>query len=116
MAKIVSSSSGPLPPDPDQPQPLDGRKEVYFFPNPKASAQRRINAKSQRILAAVVRQEENAHAPPHKLTQGQKKARRKRIRNIHYKAVQSALERGAISSKLAKELLPKRQKSTKNDT
>ena len=40
MAKIVSSASGPLPPDPDQPQPVDGRKVVYFFPNPKASAQK----------------------------------------------------------------------------
>src|SRR6516164_11403657 len=98
MAKIVSSASGPLAPDPDQPQPVDGRRDVYFFPNPKASAQRRINAKSQRILVAVVRQEENAHAPPHKLTKGQKKNRRKRIRNIHYKAVQSALGRGAISA------------------
>jgi hypothetical protein len=117
MAKVVDSGSAPIPPDPDQPQPTDGRKEVYFVPNPKTSAQRRINAKSLRVFAAVVRQEENAHAPPRKLSKGQKKARRKRTRDIHYKAaVQSALERCEISPERAKELLPKRQKHTKNDT
>ena len=116
MAKIVNSGSGPIAPDSDQPQPTQGRKVVYFFDDPKTSAQRRINAKSQRILAAVVRERENAYAPLSKLSKGQKKARRKRIRDIHYKAVQSALKDGAISHERAKELLPKRQKRTKSDT
>jgi hypothetical protein len=116
MGKIVNFGSGPIPPNPDQPEPKHGHKEVYFFSDPKTSAQRRINAKSQRVLDAVVRQEENAYAPPRKLSKGQKKARRKRTRDIHYNAVESGLERGKISPERAKELLPKRQKSTKNDT
>jgi len=115
MSKIVNSGSGPIAPDPDQPQPTQGRKVVYFFDDPKTSAQRRINAKSQRILAAVVRERENAYAPLSKLSKGQKKARRKRIRDIRYTAVQSALQWGEISPERAKELLPKRQKSANND-
>src|SRR5215468_9192223 len=115
MSKIVNSGSGPIAPDPDQPQPTQGRKVVYFFDDPKTSAQRRINAKSQRILAAVVRERENAYAPLSKLSKGQKKARRKLTRDVHYNAVESDLERGKISPERAKELLPKRQKRTKKD-
>jgi hypothetical protein len=84
-------------------------------PQPEATAQRRANAKAKRLSAAYERQQENAYAPANKLSKGQKKARRKRIRDVHYKAVQSALESGTISAERAKELLPKRQKSAKND-
>jgi hypothetical protein len=115
MAKIVKSGSAPMPPDSDQPQAGDWRKEAFLIPNPKASRQRRVNAGTLRILGAYIREDENAHAPPRKLSKGQKKARRKRIRDIYYKAVQSDLQSGAISAERAKELLPKRQKSAKND-
>jgi hypothetical protein len=116
MAKIVNSGSGPIPPDPDQPRAGDWRKEAGLIPNPKASAQRRINAAVLRLVAAYERQDENAHAPRRKLSKSQKKARRKDTRDIHYTAVQSALKDSAISAERAKELLPKRQKRTKNDT
>jgi hypothetical protein len=102
MSKIVNSGSGPIPPDSDQSQPGDWRKEAGLIPNPKASAQRRINAAVLRLVAAYERQDEIAHAPRRKLSKSQKKARRKDTRDIHYTAVQSALKDGAISAERAK--------------
>jgi hypothetical protein len=114
MAKLVNYSSGPISPDPNQPPAITGRKEVVVTPEPKTKAQRQANAKAQRLVAATKRQEENAHASV-KLSKWQKKARRKRIRDIHYKAVQADLKSGAISFEQAKKLLPKRQNSSKDE-
>jgi hypothetical protein len=95
MAKIVSSASGPIPPDPGDPapRPILERKEVVVTPNPKTKAQREGNAKAQRLADAVMREEQNAHAPS-KLTPTQKTRRRKLKRDEYYKAVEAALAAG----------------------
>lgn len=116
MAKIINSASGPIPPDPNEPIPKarPARKEVVVTPDPKTKAQRRANKKAVGLAEAAKRQEKNAYVP-HKLRKGQKKARRKRIRDIHFKAMEADLERGTISPERARELLPKRQNQSKNE-
>ena len=114
MAKIVNSVSGPIPPDPNHPvpRPIDGRKEVSVTPNPKTKAQRQANEQAAGLTAAQTQQQQNAYQRP-KLSKSQKKAQRKREREIHYKAIQADLASGAISEEQAKNMFPKRQQSTK---
>jgi hypothetical protein len=116
MPKIIRAQSGPEPLDPDtQPTVRPPNKvEIVITPEPKTTAQRRANAKAKRLGAAYERQEQNTFAS-RKLSKWQKKARRKGIRDAYYKAVQSDLQRGAISAERAKELLPKRQNRATND-
>ena len=117
MAKIISSASGPIPPDPNDPvpRPIVECKEVTKTPNPKTKAQREGNTKAQRSAAAVMRQEQNAHAPA-KLSKWQKKARRKRKRERRYAVVQADLAAGRITEDEAKKRLPKRQEKRKSDS
>jgi hypothetical protein len=112
MAKIVNSGSSPIPSDPNQPPAIDGRKEVMVTPEPKTKAQRQVNTKAQGLIAATKRQEQNARASA-KLSKWQKKARRKRKRELRYKVVQTDLAGGRITLEEAKKLLPKRQEKRK---
>jgi hypothetical protein len=116
MAKIVNSASGPIPPGPLDlaPRAIDGRKELLVTPNPKTKAQRQANTKAQRLIAATKRQEENAYVPA-KLSKWQKKARRKRERELRYKVMQADLASGKITPEEAKARLPKRQEGHKKD-
>jgi hypothetical protein len=117
MPKIIHAQSGPQPPDPDTRPAVSppNKVEIVITPEPKTTAQRRANAKAKRLGTAYERQEQNTYAP-RKLSKWQKKAQRKGIRDAHYRAVQSDLQRGAISAEHAKELLPKRQSRATNDT
>jgi hypothetical protein len=113
MAKLVNYSSGPISPDPNQPPAIDGHKEVIVTPNPKTKAQRQGNTKAQGLIAATKRQEQNAQASV-KLSKWQKKARRKRKRELRYKVVQTDQAGGRITLEEAKKLLPKRQEKRKD--
>ena len=117
MAKIVSSVSGPIPPDPNDPvpRPIVERKEIVVTPNPKTKAQRQANHQAQGLEAAARRQEQNAHAPA-KVSKWQKKARRKRERDLRYAVVQGDLAAGRITEDEAKKRLPKRQGKRKSDS
>jgi hypothetical protein len=117
MAKIVKICSGPEPPDPNDPppRPIDGRKEPVVTPNPKTKTHRQGNTKAERIAAAAKRQEANAHAPA-KLSKWQKKARRKREREVRYTAVKIDLAAGKITPEEAKNRLPRRQEQRKGDS
>jgi hypothetical protein len=84
MPKIVNSASGPIPPDPDQPQPVDGRKEVIVTPEPKTRKQARANKKAERLTRAQERQARGSYAP-HKVTGRAKRAARRRKREVYQK-------------------------------
>jgi hypothetical protein len=85
MAKIVNSSSGPIPPDPNQPPAITGRKEVVVTPEPKTRKQARANKKAVRLAQAQERQAQNSYAPL-KVTDRAKRADRKRKRKAYRKA------------------------------
>jgi hypothetical protein len=85
MAKIVNSGSGPIPPDPDQPRTVDGRKEVLVTPDPKTRKQARANKKAERLARAQERQVQNTYTPL-KVTDRAKRAARNRKRKAYRKA------------------------------
>jgi hypothetical protein len=116
MAKIISSASGPIPPDPNDPvpRPIVECKEVTKTPNPKTKAQRQANHQAQGLEAAARRQEQNAHAPS-KLTPTQKTRRRKRKRDEYCKAEEADQAAGRITPEEAKKRLPTRQRCVTND-
>jgi hypothetical protein len=111
-AKIIKSESWPQeleqPKGPATQQPAK-TKEITVTPEPKTGNKERDNWKARRLAQAAQRQQENAYAPRRKLSKGQKKARRRRIRECHYKAVQADLASGVISEEEAKKRLPRRQ-------
>jgi hypothetical protein len=112
MAKIVKSGSGPQeleqPKGPAAQPPLKAKK-VAVSAEPKTGNEKRENWKAKGLAQAAQRQEENARLASPKLSKGQEKARRKRTRDVHYKAVQADLASGVISEEEAKKRLPRRQ-------
>jgi hypothetical protein len=111
MAKIISSASGPIPPDPNQPRAVDGRKEPVITPEPKTKAQRQANAKARRIQAAYERQ--LSQAPRN--DKSRKKAQRRRSRKLHKRVVEDGLKKQTISPEQAQKMLPPRQKRTTSE-
>jgi hypothetical protein len=85
MAKIISSGSGPIPRDPSQQRAMEVRKEVLVTPEPKTRKQARANKKAERLTQAQERQAQNVNAPL-KVTDGAKRAARKRKREAYRKA------------------------------
>jgi hypothetical protein len=90
MAKIISSDSGPIPPDrPVQPVACS-QKTILVTPNPATRKERQANAKAKRNQEAFERRAANAHAP-RKLSESKRTARRKLKRDTHYQAAQAVL-------------------------
>lgn len=95
MAKIIRYGAV-IPPDPgERPAVQVTRIEVTVTPDPKTTAQRRGNAKAEQLGNAQARQA--AHTPaPQKVSKWQKKARRKRKREIYRLAAKADAARDGI--------------------
>jgi hypothetical protein len=95
MTKIVYIAPGQVIPNHEEP-PTEPTKriEIPVTLQPKTRAQRQMNDKAAALSKAQARQDQNAPAP-RKLSKWQKKARRKRKREIYRLAAKADAARGS---------------------